>query len=364
MRILLAVDAPSSHLFLLPFGWADEGHEVTVVMDRPDGRFGHAREHRHDGVRQLVLDRRSRLLDAVDGSASGSTIKQLIARQDAIVVGGYSTRSGRAVLRSPRRHRPHTVLMAERPDHRTRGTRRVVRDRWIRLVLHRVDAVWSMSALGDRAFAALGRSPQVHVPYPVPLPPSGYHLDDSMSDVPSDSIHVVSVGKLTPRKRPDLVIAVVGELVRRGVPARATFVGDGELRERLQRDARGLEVSFTGYVDSATVQNFIAKADVLLHPTEFDGWGMAVVEGALHGKGVLTSPQCDAGSELAQVTPFVRLSELDPIAMADGVLALIDGLGTRQARRDSLHSAVNSVCGVETVIRRSLDSLRRDVVTT
>jgi alpha-1,6-mannosyltransferase len=107
---------------------------------------------------------------------------------------------------------------------------------------------------------------------------------------------VVSVGRLSKEKRPDLAVGALRELVEAGVPARLTMVGSGPEGERLARwaEERRLPVDFTGHIsDRAQVARLLAEADVVVAPCPVEAFGLAVLEGLACGTPVVT---CDRGA--------------------------------------------------------------------
>jgi glycosyltransferase involved in cell wall biosynthesis len=361
VRILLAVNAPSSHLFPLPNGWADRGHDVTVVMDRPEGRFGHARKHVHPGVRLLTLGRRSQLIDAVSGVDRSATLGGLLTEQDTVVVGGYASRAARGVLGISGRARPHTVMLAERPDPRTRGARRVARDAWIRRSLRLIDEMWSMSRAGDVAFAELGREPTCHIPYPIAVP-SQVDRDLQHKWAPGVRPRLVVLGSLTERKRPSVAIAAVRHLVHSGVDVEAVMAGSGPLEQSLRRMADQLPVTFVGHLGAAAVGDLLHRSHVLLHPAAFDGWGMAVAEAAAAGVAVVSTQECDAAAELQIPSEGgVRCVPAEPTTVAETVRDLLAHFAASPVHRiASLLDGVRAVAGTQQVVDRSLRALGVD----
>jgi glycosyltransferase involved in cell wall biosynthesis len=363
VRILLAVDAPSSHLFPLPQGWADRGHPVTIVMDRPDGRFGHAREHLHPGVNLLVLERTGELVDAMTGDRAARSMRTLVAAHDVAIAGGYAARSARAVLGSGGATKPRTVLLAERPDPRTAGVRRLLRDRWIQRCLARTDDVWSMSAAGDRAFIGLGKEPSCRVPYPIRVPEGACAVAAGRWH-PGERRHLLVVGRLIDLKRPELALAILRELRNEGVDVDLTFVGTGPLLDRLRSASTGLPVAFLGGVDGQEVALRMRTAHALLHPAVYDGWGMVVPEAAAAGLPVVATAGCDAATELAAATEAVIVRSDDPNRLARATAGLFDAFtDSPDDRTHQLVIAARRVCGVDTVVERSCAALGASAVT-
>jgi alpha-1,6-mannosyltransferase len=105
----------------------------------------------------------------------------------------------------------------------------------------------------------------------------------------SARVLLVAATRLSPEKRPGLAVAALAELRRRGVDARLVVAGDGPLRGRLTRAARGLPVVFTGHVDSrARLAGLLAAADVMLAPGPVETFGLAALEALACGTPLVT----------------------------------------------------------------------------
>jgi len=79
------------------------------------------------------------------------------------------------------------------------------------------------------------------------------------------------------------------------------FVGDGEERERLEREvkARGVRATFTGHVPPEDVPDLVASMDVLVHPSVWEGLPRAAVEALLVGRPVVAF-DCDGAREVVK----------------------------------------------------------------
>ncbi len=105
------------------------------------------------------------------------------------------------------------------------------------------------------------------------------------------------------------MLAVLRELGARGVSASAVFIGDGDQRARLEREAAsaGLDVAFPGWVDDR--QPLAAGCDCLLLPSDVEGLGMVLVEAA--------------GMGLPSVAPSPALGVADAVVPGlTGILSL------------------------------------------
>ncbi|MDQ2898057.1 MAG: glycosyltransferase, partial [Actinomycetota bacterium] len=75
-----------------------------------------------------------------------------------------------------------------------------------------------------------------------------------------------------------------------GLPHRLVLAGtDGGDGARLRALAGPEPVTFTGYVDDAQLDALIAGADLLVHPSLYEGFGLVVLEAMVRGTPVLAA---------------------------------------------------------------------------
>jgi glycosyltransferase involved in cell wall biosynthesis len=112
-------------------------------------------------------------------------------------------------------------------------------------------------------------------------------------------------GKLSELKRPDLIIAaarLLPDAIRENLAI--LFLGDGVLRESLERSAAAAPVvhaHFVGFQNQTQVSAFYHAADFLCLPTAWDTWGLVVNEGLFHGLPCVVSDRVGSRDDL--VTP-------------------------------------------------------------
>lgn len=143
----------------------------------------------------------------------------------------------------------------------------------------------------------------------------------------SGPVRLVFVGRISPRKGPQVAVAVLEELVRRGVDARLDLVGsvfpgyewfEQELRDQVARAGLTDRVELTGFVPD--VWDALARADVVLVPSVLaEPFGNTAVEAVLAARPVVVSAcgglrEAVAGRASAQTAP-----PGDVIAWADAV---------------------------------------------
>lgn len=144
-------------------------------------------------------------------------------------------------------------------------------------------------------------------------------------------LRVLYVGRLSPRKAPDLVLEAARLLREEGTPVRVVLVGDvfpgyEWYAERLRAQAAAMvqvEVEFVGFHQQ--VWSWLAESDVLVVPSrEDESFGNTVVEGVLALRPVVAS---DMGGlrEAAEPYPSVcRVAVDDARALARSLRGVVD----------------------------------------
>ncbi|WP_210154396.1 glycosyltransferase family 4 protein [Microbispora oryzae] len=114
---------------------------------------------------------------------------------------------------------------------------------------------------------------------------------------PEEGVHLLAVGRLAPRKQPLRLLKLL-EAVRQRVPAeiamRATIVGDGPARGRMERHirARRLDwVSLPGRFSREQIKEVLASADVFVAPAPRESFGLAALEARAAGVPVVARAQ-------------------------------------------------------------------------
>jgi alpha-1,6-mannosyltransferase len=113
--------------------------------------------------------------------------------------------------------------------------------------------------------------------------------DDVRSSYGGDVL-LLCCTRLSVEKRPERAVTTLKTLLARGIAARLVLAGDGPLRPRLTRLARGLPVTFTGWIDGlATLAALQASADIVLAPGPIETFGLAALEALASGTPVVAS---------------------------------------------------------------------------
>ena len=210
------------------------------------------------------------------------------------------------------------------------------------------------SAMTERRLRAAGARGVLRLP--------GLFPDAAAAATPApDRLHVVYAGRHVADKRVLLVPDVVAA-VRRVVPdAHATVLGDGPLHGAL-RDrvaALGLDgvVALPGAVPPAEVPRVLGSGSCLLLPSAREGYGLVVVEAAVHGTpAVVVAGPDNAAADLVEagVNGSVVASP-DPTEVAGAVVAVARaGQGLRDSTA-AWHAREAPVRGVAASVAAVLD---------
>jgi glycosyltransferase involved in cell wall biosynthesis len=134
---------------------------------------------------------------------------------------------------------------------------------------------------------------------------------------------VLVVSRLVPGKGLNGLLDVVAQLKAEGRHFSLVIVGDGPERRRLQRRARELaleDVYFHLARPESEMPAYYRGADLLVHPTLHDVWGMVVCEALWSGLPVLASRYAGCATELLPAgqifDPLVRSDFLSKLRKA------------------------------------------------
>jgi glycosyltransferase involved in cell wall biosynthesis len=202
-----------------------------------------------------------------------------------------------------------------------------------------LEEVTARMGLDERALHA--------IPYPVRLPPR--------SPMPRNGApRVTFVGRLEPRKAPEVLLRAAPKVLAEVPEARFAFVGrdaiaDGALPSTswLRREAERLGVAhaieLTGQLDRTGVQDQLRRATVCAFPSRWESFGNVVAEASAIGRPVVASPIAPF-KELVEDGVSGRLAALDDTtAWAD---ALIDLLSDRRRARVMGEAAAKRIAGI------------------
>jgi glycosyltransferase involved in cell wall biosynthesis len=203
-------------------------------------------------------------------------------------------------------------------------SRRLLRD-----VYQRADAVVAVSDFARRGVDAVAEAPVARV---VPNTVDTVYFRQPAAHRPSSPYVFLFVGDLVKSKRIDLLIEAFRAHRIRRQDSRLVIVGTGKEASRLQQDARGLPIEFTGPLSREGVRQQMWNANVLVLPSAYETFGVVLIEAMSTGLPVIAT-RCggpdeivtsrsgilvenDSISALAEAMCDIRTRQLDPRASA------------------------------------------------
>lgn len=322
--------------------YSTRGHEVFLIVPGPDA----ARIPLASGVTRIsVPARKIPFTGGYRAVLPGpvTTVLESLA-PDALEVSDRCTL--RSLGRWGTRHGVTTVMIShERLDRLTgqllphRVARRAA-DFANRRTAQDYDTVLCTTAFAREEFDRIGAPNVLTVPLGVDLDmfhPRHFSAAVRGRWASPGQLLLVHCGRLSVEKRADRSIHTLAALRDSGIDARLVIAGEGPLRYRLQRQAAGLPVDFTGFLDNRDdVAALLASADVALAPGPHETFGLAALEALACGTPAVVS-RTSALREILSADSGA-CADNNPGAIAAAVTGII-GRPERQRRLDARRRA-------------------------
>jgi glycosyltransferase involved in cell wall biosynthesis len=109
-------------------------------------------------------------------------------------------------------------------------------------------------------------------------------------------------GKLIPRKEPLLLLEAMGKL-REYPDLKLIIVGDGPMKGEVEKAATRYipkKLVFQGFVNQSQLGRYYRAADLFVHPSNFETWGLVINEAMQFGLPVVTSDQVGCRIDLVK----------------------------------------------------------------
>ncbi len=300
MRILHILEAASTgvarHVLDLADGMSRAGHSIAVIYSplREDDLFRNGRARLKDVRFHSVEMRRA---PGPWDLAPTLQARRLVAQGGPYdVIHGHSSKggmiarlagigSGSAVV-----YTPHAISTQ---DPTLGGAKRLVYGAGERMLAWLTDRIVAVSSAECEHIVTLGipREKLVVIPNGV-APATGPTRQAARAalGLPEDALVIGFVGRLSPQKAIDVLIAAFAPVARANPKARLLVIGEGEEGAAARQQAESLgcapQVTWLGAVDA--LPRYPAF-DLFAQPSRYEGFSYAVLEAASHGVAVLTT---------------------------------------------------------------------------
>jgi len=264
--------------------------------------------------------------------------------EPVLVVGGWATNAARALIIASLLRVPF-FIWADHPFPRKRNLIfKHLRELYLRMLGRYANGFLACGEPTVHHLAGLGLSPEklFNFPYWITLPRT-WSPPETKEGQP---LKLLAVGRLVPVKAFDVAIKAVAQANQNAdhVIATLTIIGDGPERERLELLASALQteckfssagqcVTFSGSLPNADIYQRMTEADALIVPSEFEPYGVVVLEAMANGRPVLASDQVVAALDRDEQNGAIFLHS------AGDVGALSSQISELATRRELLAAA-------------------------
>lgn len=293
-------------------------------------------------------------------AVSECNLTEEVAATDVLWLHGWQTGTIRGLLRQALHKDVPTLMRGENNDLAMpdgRGLRGWAKRRYIDGIFAHCTAFLAIGSLNHAYYEARGVPTDRIFPMP-------YAVDnEAFQDAAAESLThhaamrrqlgigehekiVLFAGKLTPRKRADLLIEAMRHVIS-PTPVKLLIVGDGPKRAALERNAP--DAVFAGFVNQRELPAYYALADVFVLPSEREPWGLAVNEAMACGTPVVVSDEVGCAPDLVDTGSGRIFPSGDERALAEAiseVLADAENFGLRAHEKITTWSFAEDIAGL------------------
>lgn len=254
-----------------------------------------------------------------------SIIKYLNKDYDHIVVTTFSDPTGMLAITYMRfRKIPYEI----ESDGAFPGSKSGMKNKIKTFLLSGAERYFSTAKLHDEYYRQYGANEEKLVRYPFTSVYDRDILKETLSSEEKKSFRkelrmneehiVLAVGQFIPRKGYDTLLRAVAKLDK----AFGIYIVGGEAPEEyiVQKKQLNLEnVHFVNFKQPDELKKFYMAADVFVHPTREDIWGLVINEAMAYGLPVVTTDRCIAGLEMVREKEngyIVKVGDIDNLVKA------------------------------------------------
>jgi glycosyltransferase involved in cell wall biosynthesis len=146
---------------------------------------------------------------------------------------------------------------------------------------------------------------------------------------------LLAVCRLEPQKGLDVAVRALPDIRARHPAAELVVLGEGPQRSELERLAGELHVPVHLLGRVPDVAAWLRRAELLVHPARWEGFGLALLEGMLASKPVVATNVSSIPEIVADGESGLLVAPDEPAALASAVVGVMDDPGSygEQGRR-------------------------------
>jgi glycosyltransferase involved in cell wall biosynthesis len=155
------------------------------------------------------------------------------------------------------------------------------------------------------------------------------------ADISPDARVLLAVCRLETQKGVDIAVRALPEIRTRHPKAELVVLGEGPQRSALEELAKSLQVPVHLLGRVPDVAAWLRRADLLIHPARWEGFGLALLEAMLASKPVVATNVSSIPEIVADGESGLLVAPDEPAALASAVVSVLDDPGSygEQGRR-------------------------------
>lgn len=208
----------------------------------------------------------------------------------------------------------------------------------------------------DLIAAGIGKASQYSVFYPglpAPMVASKAALRREL-ELDADTLYCTFVGRLTQVKRPDRLLDVVADIVKRGVSMHFLVAGEGELFEssKARAVAQNLPVTFLGW--RKDISELFAASDIAILTSDNEGIPLTLIQAAQAGLPIV-APRVGSIADIVVDDKTGFLTAPAPGAIASALSALAGDAQLRSRLGSAGKERAQQLFSLEKMVRDHSD---------
>ncbi|MCD7791355.1 MAG: glycosyltransferase family 4 protein [Bacteroides thetaiotaomicron] len=308
---------------------------MTVLFEKrgSDERDSSWLDYKLDNVGAVFLPGKS---TGVAEAFCPSVVKWLRKDYDHIVVTNFSDMTGMLAVLWLKSHRKSYELES---DGGFPGSGKGIKEKIKKFFISGAERYFSTAKIHDQYYMTYGTPSERIVRYPFTSLSDTDILKEPISEEEKANLksklnmtekHIVlAVGQFIYRKGYDVLIKACADLKDTGV-----YMVGGEAPEEyleLVKKVHATNIHFVGFKQKQELQDYYLAADVFVHPTREDIWGLVVNEAMAKGLPVITTDKCVAGLELIIDERFGKIIKSDDtVALSVAIQDVLANLSPEQ----------------------------------
>ncbi len=158
----------------------------------------------------------------------------------------------------------------------------------------------------------------------------------------SEKFVFLTVGRLVPIKNMSMQIEVFSDIIKKHPKTELWIVGEGEERKKLESEIKnqGLEKNIQLYGQKKNLESFYKQADAFVLTSDYEGWGLVVIEAASYGLPIIMTDVGCAGEVIKNEESGLVIPVDDTESLARAMLRIREDGNLRSQLAKNAHEAI------------------------